>query len=238
MLLHETWIWNWIKWEEAGPEASTPAGVVGGRHLVALHLLHPWEVAAAFPAVAQSAPLLLLFHDLGSHLILGNKYLSAYINPKCSICSLQLNATYQPGLEPEKPSPSPPPLSSQYLVPCSPIIRVRLACRWTRKHPSWVASGQALCFLSLLPSNFTWNSTLRISFFNLRPTPTPFFCCLQTIHMYLGDVLLHTASFFSFFTSNEISLLLFSLGIGCGMKNGERRYILSLKRRNIWSKNI
>lgn len=79
-------------WEEAGPEASTPAGVLGGRQLVALHLLHPRAVAAAFPAVAQSAPLLLLFHDLGRHIILGNKYLSAYTNPKCSICYLQLNA--------------------------------------------------------------------------------------------------------------------------------------------------
>lgn len=58
-------------WKEAGPEAATLAGVAGGRHLVALHLLHLRAVEAAF-----LAPLPLLFHDLGSHLILGNKHLN------------------------------------------------------------------------------------------------------------------------------------------------------------------
>ena len=41
-------------------------------------------------SVAQLVPIPLLFHDLGSHIILGKKYFSAYI--ASSICCLQLNA--------------------------------------------------------------------------------------------------------------------------------------------------
>lgn len=84
-------------WKEAGPATSSPAGADGCRGFTAPP--QPLPGSAAPPrhgscspncdrlsgelfSVAQSAPAPLLSHDLGSHITLGNKYLSASMNSR------------------------------------------------------------------------------------------------------------------------------------------------------------